>query len=45
MNQKGMTVVEYTLLLMTIAAAIVLGLGLFGQSVRSLFQTAAQIFQ
>lgn len=44
MNQKGMAAVEYALLVMGIAAAIVLGISLFGERVKDLFQTAAQIF-
>lgn len=45
MNQKGMAAVEYALLVMGIAAAIVLAVSLFGERVKNLFQAAAQIFQ
>jgi Flp pilus assembly pilin Flp len=45
MNQKGMAAVEYAILVVGIAAAIVLAVSLFGQTVTDLFRTAATIFQ
>jgi len=44
MNKKGMAAVEYAMLVMGIAAAVVLGVSLFGGKVRDLFQAAADIF-
>jgi Flp pilus assembly pilin Flp len=45
MTQKGMAAVEYAILVMAIAAVIVMGVSLFGETVRDLFRTAASIFQ
>ena len=44
MNERGATAVEYAMLIVGIAAALVLGVSLFGERVRELFRAAAEIF-
>lgn len=43
-DARGMAAVEYAIILVGVAAAIVLGVSLFGSSVKALFERAAQIF-
>jgi Flp pilus assembly pilin Flp len=45
MNQRGASAIEYAILAAVIGCAIVLGLSLFGQTVRALFEAAAGLFQ
>jgi Flp pilus assembly pilin Flp len=45
MNNQGTTAVEYVIMLVAVAAAITLGVSLFGAAVKDLFLSAAQIFQ
>ena len=44
MNQRGIAAVEYAMLVVGIAAAIALGVSLFGERVGDLFRAAADIF-
>jgi Flp pilus assembly pilin Flp len=44
MNQKGTSAVEYALLVVGIAAACLLAVGLLGDAVRQMFKTAADLF-
>jgi Flp pilus assembly pilin Flp len=43
-EQKGTSAVEYALLVVGIAAACLLGVGLLGDTVRQMFKTAADLF-
>jgi Flp pilus assembly pilin Flp len=42
---RGASSVEYALLVVGIASAIVLAVSMFGQIVKQLFETASQIFK
>jgi Flp pilus assembly pilin Flp len=43
-NQKGASAVEYALLMVGIAAACLLGVGLLGEKVKQIFEAAANLF-
>jgi len=45
LNQRGTSAIEYAIMLMAVAAAITLGVSLFGIAVKHLFSAAANIFR
>jgi Flp pilus assembly pilin Flp len=43
-NQKGASAVEYAILMVGIAAACIVGVGLLGEKVKQIFEAAANLF-